>query len=341
MTVSRTRSSRRRLAQARLLAVAGAAALALTASACSSGKSLESSSGASSGASGSAAAGSAGASAPASGTLVIGSAGFTESELLAQMYSLLLQKAGFSTKITTVSNRELYEPALEKGQISVVPEYAATMADFLNTKVHGANAASVSSPSLPTTMTALDKLAGPLGLKALTPSQAVDQNAFAVSKSFAAQHHLASLSDLGKSGVPVKVAAGDECKTRPFCMPGLEKTYGIKVSGLDPKGVDTPQSKQAVKNGQDQLVLVTTTDDTLGQFGLVVLKDDKHLQNADYVLPVVNARTAGSPQVAAALDPLAKVLTTADLTSLDAQVDGQRLEPAAVAKTYLSQKGLI
>ena len=96
----------------------------------------------------------------------------------------------------------------------------------------------------------------------------------------------------------VKLAAGDECENRPFCQPGLEKTYGIDVTGIDPKGVGTTQSKQAVKDGKDQLVLTTTTDATLDQFGLVLLKDDKKLQNADNVLPVVNAKDAGGKKVA-------------------------------------------
>jgi osmoprotectant transport system substrate-binding protein len=320
----------------RLLMAGAALGMGLALTACGSGKSLESSSGSSS--SGSPGAGSA---AGGSGALTIGSAGFTESELLAQMYAQLLGKAGFSTHITQVANRELYEPALEKGQISVVPEYAATMAEFLNQKANGTNAEPVASPDLQTTVTALNRLAQPLGLKALTAGKAVDQNAFAVSKGFAAQHHLSTLSDLGRSGTAVKLAAGDECKTRPYCMPGLEKTYGIKFSGLDPKGVDTPQSKQAVKNGQDQIALVTTTDATLGQFGLVALKDDKHLQNADYLLPMVNARTAGGAKVAAALNPLASVLTTADLAGLDQKVDGQREQPKQVAQAYLKSKGLL
>ncbi|NNJ07054.1 ABC transporter substrate-binding protein, partial [Streptomyces sp. PKU-MA01144] len=63
--------------------------------------------------------------------LTIGTAGFTESDLLARMYSLLLEHAGYRTKVISVSNREIYEPALESGQIDVVPEYAATFADWL------------------------------------------------------------------------------------------------------------------------------------------------------------------------------------------------------------------
>ena len=139
----------------------------------------------------------------------------------------------------------------------------------------------------------------------------------------------------------MKLAAGDECSDRPFCEPGLKKTYGIDVTGIDPKGVGTAQSKQAVKDGVDQLVLTTTTDATLDDFGLVLLTDDKKLQNADYVLPVVNAEHAGSPAVAAALDKLNKVLTTADLTQLDKDVDGKREQASDVATTYLKSKGLI
>lgn len=169
---------------------------------------------------------------------------------------------------------------------------------------------------------------------------AVDQNAFAVSKEFAQKNNLKTLSDLGKSGLKVKIAAGDECAVRPFCAPGLKKTYGIDVSGIDPKGVGTPQGKQAVKDGVDQLALTTTTDATLDSFGLVLLEDDKKLQNADNVLPVVNAKDAGSPEIAAALDKLTKVLTTADLVELNKQVDAQREKPADAAKAYLKAKGL-
>ncbi|WP_333768704.1 ABC transporter substrate-binding protein [Streptomyces sp. IBSBF 2435] len=272
--------------------------------------------------------------------LVIGSAGFTESAVLAELYAKVLANAGYHTSVKTLENRELYEPALEKGQIDVVPEYAATLAEFLNTKANGAKAAPVASSDVTATVAALTKLAEPRGLKVLPVGRAVDQNAFAVTKDFADQHHLKTLSDLGAAHLKIKLAAGDECPDRVFCSPGLKKTYGIDVASIDPKGVGTTQSKQAVKDGTDQLVLTTTTDATLDQFGLVLLTDDKHLQNADNLLPVVNAKDAGAPGVAAALDKLTQVLTTADLTELNRKVDAERQKPADVAADYLKSKGL-
>ncbi|WP_030559460.1 ABC transporter substrate-binding protein [Streptomyces aureocirculatus] len=305
-----------------------AAALALLAAGCGSGPSLENR-------------GEVTAPPGDSEHLVVGSAGFTESDLLAQMYALLLDKAGYGTEILTVANRELYEPALESGQIDVVPEYAATFADWLNAKANGADAKPVGSPDLAATMRALRDLAAPRGLTVLDAGRAVDQNAFAVAASYAREHRLKTLSDLGRSNQRVRLAAGDECVQRPYCEPGLKKVYGIDVTGVDPKGVGTTQAKKAVQSGQDQMVLTTTTDATLDEFDLVLLADDKHLQNADHIVPVVNRSHAGSKGVAHALSRLNTVLTTEDLADLNRQVDSWRRLPKDVATTYLRDKGLL
>ncbi|MER6351761.1 ABC transporter substrate-binding protein [Streptomyces sp. NPDC001634] len=273
--------------------------------------------------------------------LTVGSAGFTESDLLAHMYALLLNQVGYKTSILTVANRELYEPALESGQIDVVAEYAATFADWLNAKTNGPEAAPVGSPDLAATMRALRTSATPRGLTVLDPGRAVDQNAFAVTRAYAARHHLRTLSDLGRSGLEVRLAAGDECVRRPYCEPGLKKTYGIDVVGVDPKGVGTTQAKRAVQDGRDQMVLTTTTDATLDEFGLVLLADDKHLQNADYVVPVVNRSRAGGERVAKALGAVNSALTTQDLASMNRQVDSWRRLPEDVARTWLQDKGLL
>ncbi|WP_236243247.1 ABC transporter substrate-binding protein [Streptomyces sp. CC228A] len=310
-------------------AVAGALVLTAVLGACG-GESLEESGG--------------GSSQPGKGELVVGSAGFTESKVLAELYAQVLADAGYRTTIRTVENRELYEPSLEKGEIDVVPEYAATLAEFLNAKTNGPKAPEekpVASSDVAATVAALEKLAEPRGLKVLPAGEAVDQNAFAVTREFADKNNLKTLSDLGRSKLKVKIAAGDECTVRPFCAPGLKSVYGIDVTGVDPKGVGTPQAKQAVKDGIDQLVLTTTTDATLDAFGLVLLEDDKKLQNADNVLPVVNARDAGSAEIAAALAKVTEALTTADLVELNRKVDAERAKPVDAAKSYLVEKGLI
>ena len=87
--------------------------------------------------------------------------------------------------------------------------------------------------------------------------------------------------------------------------------------------------------------LTGTTDGTLDALGLVVLQDDKKLQAADNLVPIVNTKEAGDPAIADALNSLADVLTTQDLQDLNAQVDGQRRKPDAVATEYLKSKNLL
>ncbi|WP_304438157.1 glycine betaine ABC transporter substrate-binding protein, partial [Frankia sp. CpI1-P] len=115
---------------------------------------------------------------------------------------------------------------------------------------------------------------------------------------------------------------------------------GIKISQIVKTGVDTPQTKAAVKDGTAQLGLVLTTDATVTDYDLVVLTDDKKLQNADNLVPIVNTKSL-TPQISAALNKLAPVLTTADLADLNKKVDAQREKPADVAKEYLKGKGLL
>lgn len=276
------------------------------------------------------------------GSLTVGAANFTEGQVMAEMYAALLEDAGYSVTVETVDNREIYEPALEKGEVDVVPEYAATMAEFLNLKVNGPDAEPVASSDLDETTQALTDLAEQQGLKVLQPAQAVDQNAFAVTEQYAQQNDLTTMSDLGDNvNEPLVLAATEECPDRPYCQPGLEDTYGIQISEVKPLGFSTPQVKEAVKSGDAQLGLVATTDGTLGDEGLVVLEDDKDLQNADNLVPVVNAESAGSQDVADALNKLADTLTTEDLAMLNRQVDVERMKPEDAARDYLQEKGLI
>jgi osmoprotectant transport system substrate-binding protein len=274
------------------------------------------------------------------GNVVIGSAGFTEIELMAQMYALLLEDAGYTTEVQVVENRELYEPALEDGDIDVVPDYLATMTEFLNLKVNGSDAAPVATSDADETVEALRSLAEPLGLTVLDPAEAVSQNAFAVTEQFAQDNNLSTLSDLGGLGQPITLAATEECPERPFCQGALEQ-YGIQISEVLPTGFSSVQTKDAVKDGTAQLGLVGTTDATLGDFGLVVLEDDMGTQLADNLIPIVGEEYGSDGDFVDALNSLSAVLTTEDLAEMNQQVDGERMEAGDVARQYLEDNDLI
>ncbi len=286
--------------------------------------------------------GSSGGGSTAHGSVTIVGQGYTEMEIMSNMYADLLQKAGYSTTIKTVADRNLYGPALEKGTVDISADYASSMTEFLNEQINGANAKPVASPSIDKTMSELTKLGKQKGVEPLKPAKAQDANAFAVTKQFSQKNHVTTLSQMAAHNRPVQLAAASDCPQRDDCEKGLKQLYGMNITKFEPLGFGTTQTKNALKKGEVNLGQVGTSDGSLNTYGLVVLADDKHLENAENLVPVVNSKFLAAHQdIAPTLNKLSAVLTTADLKKLNADVDVQRQLPADVAKSYLQSKGLL
>ncbi|HVU72059.1 MAG TPA: glycine betaine ABC transporter substrate-binding protein [Mycobacteriales bacterium] len=193
-----------------------------------------------------------------SGKIVVGAANFAESLTLANVYADALKKAGYDATAKTSGARAAYEPALEKGDIQVFPEYAATFTTFLATKQ---KASAKASGDITATIAALKPLAATAGLTVLDPAEATDQNAFAVTKASADAYGLTSLSDVAaKCGSGVTVGAPAECPTQGYCKQALENDYGIKINDLKALDEDGPITRQALKGGQVLIGEVFSSD---------------------------------------------------------------------------------
>ncbi len=200
-----------------------------------------------------------------SGAIVVGAANFSENLILANIYALTLKGAGYTATVKTIGNRELYLPALIKGEIQVVPEYAGTVTEFLNKQQNGANASPLASSDLDKTVTALGDLGKKAGLTFGKPSAAADQNAFAVNKKLADDKGLKTLSDFAAkcSGEASVLGGPPECTERPFCKAGLEKTYNINFGKFLPLDAGGPLTKTGLKSGKVTIGLVFSSDGSL------------------------------------------------------------------------------
>ncbi|MBX7264848.1 glycine/betaine ABC transporter substrate-binding protein [Micromonospora sp. Llam7] len=200
------------------------------------------------------------------GRITVGAGNFTESEIIAELYKIQLAAAGYQVNVQQIGNRELYEPALEKGEIQVVPEYAATMAEFLNGKVNS-GAQPVSSPDVDQTVTALRGLGEQVGLSFGAPAAAQTQNAFAVTSEFSEKYGVRTLSELAEkcSGAATVLGGPPECQERPFCKPGLEQTYGLAVGSFSSLDGGGPLTKTGLRNGTISVGLVFSTDAAYAQ----------------------------------------------------------------------------
>ncbi len=277
-----------------------------------------------------------------SDTVTIVGQKFTEADIMTQLYKQVLEKEGYKTDVKNLGARDIYLGPLQKGDVQISADYLSSMTEALNRKTNGDDATPVASPDQAATVEQLNKLGTKYGITALDPAKAEDANAYAVTKDYAAQNNLTTLSDLGKLGKPIALAANSDCPDRSDCAKGLESVYGIKLTKVEPLGFDSPDTKNALKKGEVQLGQVATSDGSLDGLGLVILEDDKNWQNAENLVPVVNTKwLKGNQKAADALNKLSGVLTTEDLTALNAKVDGERQEASKVAEDYLKEKGLI
>ena len=274
--------------------------------------------------------------------LPIAAFNFGESKIMASLYQGMLEDAGVTVEVSELSSREVIAPALQEGAVDIVPEYLGTYTEFLNKQVNGPQSPPVANSDVEQTLAAGRRLSEPLGVALAEPALAADQNAFAVTRQFAEEHGLATVSDLAalSQSQPFVLGGPPECPTRPFCQPGLEEVYGAQIKEFVSLDAGGPLTKQALTQGSIDVGLVFSSDGGVSALDLVVLADDRNLQTVDNLVPALSERAA-TPGVIAALDRLAVTLTTDDLIELNRQVDIEREDPVAVARAYLVDKGLV
>ena len=265
------------------------------------------------------------------GTITIAGFKFSEGSVLMYLYGQALAHDGYTVNYKpNLGSREVVAPAIENGQIDLYIGYAATDLEFYN------KGAGEATGDVNATVAKLNQHLQTQKLEALTPSNTIDTNAFAVTKATADRYSLKTLSDLAKVSKQLVMGGPPECKTRPFCVPGLKSVYGITFKDFKTLDADGTLTRAAFANGSIQVGLVFSSDADLNSLGLVVLQDDKHLESADNVVPVIRTAVA-SDEVKKVLNAISAKLTTPDLINLNAQVQLQHQDADAATKAWLDQ----
>jgi osmoprotectant transport system substrate-binding protein len=265
----------------------------------------------------------------------IGATNFEEQEIVANLYGDVLTHAGYKVKVeSALGTRAVVVPAIEHGQIDLEPDYAASLLGYL----HGGKPQPAGTQI--TTAIAADKAAlSSSGVTVLPASSALDTNVFAVTKATAAKDHLTTISSLAPYASKLVLGGPPECPTFAGCEPGLESVYGLHFSSFKSLDEAGPLSVAALKNGEVQVVELFSSDGNVVSNNFVALTDDKHLEGADYIVPVIRKSVDTAP-VAAALNSLDQKLTTDAISQLNLDVTAKKEQPAAVAKAWLTSVGL-
>ena len=258
----------------------------------------------------------------------IASFDFAESELLAELYAVLLEDAGVPVvRLGPIGPREVLAPALESGVVDLVPEYVGTASGYF-----GARPASVD---------ALRDAAAPRGLTVLSPASAENVNVVVVTRETAEAGAYRQVSDLADMASTAVFGGPVECPERPLCLLGLRETYGLEFAEFVPQR-SLAATAEALRRGEIDVGLMFSTAAELAADEFVSLRDDRMLQPPENVVPIV--RSAALDQwgtaVPEALEQLSLQLTTAQLRLLNRAVADGR-PSAAVAADWLTAVGLV
>jgi osmoprotectant transport system substrate-binding protein len=269
-------------------------------------------------------------------SVTIGAQDFGESAILAEIYKQGLAAKGFTTSVQTLGGYRAIElEAFSKGTINFAPEYAASMLEELNGKEK-----SEATGNLGETVGFLKPYLDTKKLVALKASDAVDTNAFVLTKATSDRLGIKTLSELATKGKDLKLGAPADCQTNPFCLAGLKRVYGLDLSAklvsLEAAAVAPALDANTIDVG-----LLFSTDSRIKSKGYVLLTDDKKLLAADNIVPVVTTELAGNADLVKAADAISAKLTTEGLIDLNKRYDVDKEDAAVIAKSFLQDNKLL
>jgi osmoprotectant transport system substrate-binding protein len=278
---------------------------------------------------------------PEGPAISIGAQDFGESQILAQIYQGALENAGYDVDVQDLTGfRELVFDGFDSGDINLAPDYVASQLEFLlaDAGEEGGQATS----DVDETLAKLTPLLEDRGLVALTPSDAVDTNAFVITQQTSDDKGITTLSDLAAKGADLTLGAPPDCETNGFCIPGLMRVYGVDFTahfsplefGLIPDALDA---------GEVQVGVVGSTDGRLADesTGWVLLEDDKGMFAADNVFPVASQELvdAYGNDFKDLMDSISAALTTDDLIAMNKRYDIDHDDAEDIAADWLSDNG--
>ena len=268
----------------------------------------------------------------ATGAVVVGSANFPEDELLAQIYVDALQGKG--VKVTPKFNigaREVYYPEIEKGAVTIIPEYNGAL---LTTSVDPTSTAASTEE-----VNAALKAKLPSSLEILNSSSAEDKDSITVTQATAAKYHLASISDLSPVAKDFVIGGPPEFPTRADGIPGLKKIYGLTFKSFSPLDESGPITISALQSGKVQAADLFTTTPQIVTDHFLSLADPKNLFAAQNITPLVYKAGVNST-IVSTLNAVSAALTTNALVQMNKALTVDHASYTQVASGFLSQEGL-
>jgi osmoprotectant transport system substrate-binding protein len=267
--------------------------------------------------------------------IVIGAQDFPESVVLSELYAQGLAGAGYDVSVQDLGGyRDLLFGAFENGDVNFTLEYAGSMLNFL------ADPDAPAGNDIDDNIELVTPLLEEKGITAAEPSDAIDTNAFVMTRELSEELGIETLSDLAEKGADLRLGAPSDCETNAFCLPGLQETYDLDMSGnlvsLDDGRVD------ALRGGSFDVAVLFSTDPPLTEDDLVVLEDDEGMLPADNIVPVMTQALvdAYGQDFVDRVNEISAALTTENVTQMNRAYVIDREDAASIVEQFLADNDL-
>jgi osmoprotectant transport system permease protein len=268
-------------------------------------------------------------------TIKIATKPMTEQYIIGEMISSLIEnKTDLKVELTqgVGGGTSNIQPAMEKGEFDIYPEYTGTAWNNVLKKKGIYNESMFSQLQSEYNKDYKFKWTGMYGFN--------NTYGLAIRKEIADKYDIKTYSDLAKYSKDLVFGAEYDFYEREDGFNDLSKAYGLKFKKN--MELDIGLKYKAIKNKDIDVVNIFTTDGQLNTSDIVVLKDDKNFYPSYMCGNVVREEIIeNNPDIKEVLLELNDKIDNKEMSKLNYEVEVEGKEPKVVAKEFLTEKGLL
>jgi osmoprotectant transport system substrate-binding protein len=273
---------------------------------------------------------------PPSPSITIGSKFFTEQVILAELLAQHIEaRTGLHViRKTNLGGTLLCHKALLSGDLDLYVEYTGTaLTGVLNDSPGNDDASAIYER-------VRQGYAARFSLEVTEPLGFENTFAMVVRGADARQYHLRTISDMVPLAPHWRAGFGYEFLERPDGYDGWSRRYGVHFAA-QPSVMDLGLIYRVLVDKKVDVVAGNSTDGLIAALDLVPLLDDRRYFPPYDAVPIVRRDTlARFPQLRPALADLGGKISADDMRHLNAAVDADQRDPAAVIREFRSVRGL-
>jgi|CXWL01.1.fsa_nt_gi osmoprotectant transport system permease protein len=260
--------------------------------------------------------------------ITVGSKDFTESIILAEILSQMLEKQGVLVKRQFELGGDLAHKGLLSKEIDVYPEYTGTAytAILKHTPITGPQAVYDQTKA---------EYADKFKLT-LSPSLGFSNDfAILVRGEVARKNNLKTISDAVPLAKTWQAGFGQDFMSRADGYAGFAKAYGFQFA-KQPREMDLSLTYRALQTGELDIIAGNSTDGLIDALDLFQLEDDKRYFPPYQAVFIV--RRDIDALLSSAFAELNNAISTEEMRRLNYEVDGKKRNPREVAIEWLQER---